>query len=116
MSAYDTVDRIDSADVAVRVYCEVPMDPAFGVMLEAGAAAVFLNPEQAIRVATALLNAAARVQHGGEVDAVVAGRRRAPVTCSKCGHKFSGGTHDPDGKGCDVVVDGKRCGCMERAT
>jgi hypothetical protein len=76
VSAYDTVDRIDPADVAVRVYCEVPMDPDFGVLLEVGTTPRYLNPEQAIRVATALLNAAARVQHGGEVDAVVAGRRR----------------------------------------
>jgi hypothetical protein len=76
VSAYDTVDRLDSVDVAVRVYCEVPMDPSLGVLLELSAEAVYLNPEQAIRIATALLNAAARVQHGGEVDAVVAGRRR----------------------------------------
>jgi hypothetical protein len=39
----------------------------------------------------------------------------SPVTavCPRCGHRFAGGTHDPDGKGCDVVVDGNRCGCME---
>lgn len=33
--------------------------------------------------------------------------------CAKCTHKFAGGTHHPGGKGCDIVVNGKRCGCME---
>jgi ribosomal protein L37AE/L43A len=47
------------------------------------------------------------------------------VVCSKCGHTFAGGTHDPDGKGCDVIVEREletmpvqvvkeRCGCKER--
>jgi hypothetical protein len=76
VSAYDTVDRLDSADVAVRVYCEVPMDPVVGILLDVDPEIRYLTGEQAIRLATALLNAAARVRHGGEVDAVVAGRRR----------------------------------------
>ena len=76
MSAYDTIDRLDTMDVTVKVYCEVPMDPDLGVMLQSGTAAVYLDPEQAVRLATALLNAAQRVRHAGEVDAVVAGKRR----------------------------------------
>ena len=76
MSAYDIVDRIGADAVIVRVYCEVPMEPALGVLLQAGPAAVYLDPEQSIRLATALLNAARQVQHASEVNAVVAGRRR----------------------------------------
>lgn len=79
MSAYDTVDRLDDLDVTVKFYCEVPMDPMDpmgAVMLQAGRSVIYLNAGDAIRLATALLNAAQRVRHATEVDAVVAGRRR----------------------------------------
>lgn len=76
MSAYDTVDRIDAAHVEVKVYCEVPMVPTLSVLLGLYDDCVYLDPDQAIRIATALLNAAQRVRHACEVDSVVAGRRR----------------------------------------
>lgn len=78
MSNYNTVDAVgaDSGPVTVKVYCEVPMDSALGVLLNAGAPDVYLDPDQAVRLATALLNAAQRVRHACDVDAVVAGKRR----------------------------------------
>ena len=78
MSAYDTVDRDD--EWSVRAYCEVPMDLKVGVMLGVGTiehgATVYLSPDQATRIATALLNAAAQARHQAVVDGVVAGEKR----------------------------------------
>lgn len=86
MSAYDTIDR--DPRWWVRVYCEVPMgDPDNAVMLEVGdrdarlpdgsrnVAVECMTPEQAVRIATALLNAAARAKHQLKVEAVLKGTR-----------------------------------------
>lgn len=75
MSSYDLVDRADDADVTVRVYCEVPMDTAFTILMQVGSAAAYLSLDDAVRIATALLNAVAKAKHAARVDAVVAGRR-----------------------------------------
>ncbi len=75
MSAYDTIDRDD--EWSVRVYCEVPMDDERPVMVGVGTrergATTYMSPEQAVRLATALLNAAARVDRQLKVHALLAG-------------------------------------------
>lgn len=80
MSAYDTIER--DPRWWVRVYCETPMDDerlAIQLSLgdrEAGAFHVeYMSPDDAVRLATALLNAAARTKHQLKVDAVLEGTR-----------------------------------------
>lgn len=86
MSAYDTIDQ--DARWWVRVYCEVPMgDERHAVMLSLGERAArrvagdvdfivdYMSPEESVRLATALLNAAARAKHQLEVDAVLEGTK-----------------------------------------
>jgi hypothetical protein len=85
MSSYDTIDRKESW--WVRVYCETPMgDLSDAVMLElgdrdlrrdSGERAVhveYMTPDDAIALATALLNAAAKAKHQLKVDAVLEGK------------------------------------------
>lgn len=80
MSAYDTIVRLDRPKVWVRVYCETPMDLRSAVYLSveddltAYGTTVFMDPDEATRVATALLVAAQRARHAAVVDCVVAGK------------------------------------------
>ena len=77
----------------------------------------------------ALVALRARLADGDTEEVAVAERiddvlaLASPGTCLSCGHAFAGGTHDPDGKGCDVLVMreietlpvqviAERCGCM----
>lgn len=85
MSAYDTVDRTQRW--WVRVYCETPMAELDAVMLEVGdrderddhgdraVHVECMTPDDAITLATALLNAAAKAKHQLKVDAVLEGTR-----------------------------------------
>jgi hypothetical protein len=80
VSAYDTIDR--DPRWWVRVYCETPMTEPDAVMLELGkrafgclVAVEYMSPDDAIRLATALLNAAAKAQRQLKVDAVLEGTR-----------------------------------------
>jgi hypothetical protein len=71
MSAYDTVDRRPS--FWVRVYCEVPMDEESAVYLSLPNPVAYMSPDEAIRLATALLTAAQKAKHAMVVDGVVGG-------------------------------------------
>ena len=84
MSSYDTIDRKELW--WVRVYSETPMgDLSDAVMLELGDRDLrrdngeraihveYMTPDDAIALATALLNAAARAKHQLKVDAVLEG-------------------------------------------
>jgi len=79
MSAYDTVDR--DPRWWVRVYCEAPMVSDMAVMLSLGDREArpadfiveHMSPEDVVRLATALLNAAAKAKHQLKVDAVLSG-------------------------------------------
>lgn len=81
MSAYDTVDRDD--EWSVRVYCEVPTDVKRPVMCGIGTkergATAYMSTDDAIRFATALLNAAARAHHAMKVDGVLKGTLTSEV-------------------------------------
>jgi hypothetical protein len=86
VSAYDTIDR--DPRWWVRVYCEVPMaDPEHAIYLSVGDReprrvpgdcdfiVEYMSPDDAIRLATALLNAAAKAKHQLKVDTVLEGTR-----------------------------------------
>lgn len=70
MGAYETVDR--EPRWYVRVYCEKLIDDE-RYAIEVGGVTQYIAPDEAIRMATALLNAAARVKHQLKVDAVLKG-------------------------------------------
>lgn len=67
----------------VRVYRESPMDESEAVMIEVGdrdeqgrgQGVVYVDPDEAIRFATAILVAAKQAKHAAVVDGVVATRR-----------------------------------------